>query len=250
MDVIHVQARGDAFEGGEVIGLEKRHDVRPLRQYDLGQRVCPALAAVEDVVAHEPHRTASHRTGVTAVVAGRVGVRFPLVRPISRSSGGRCGCRGPDSSYVSTATLSRFYPLPRAGGAVAVVASFICRCQQSGETGARGFQMLALREGFVSMAGSTGKRIGELLSQMVPLSGHDIDEILHEQSATRKSFGDIALSMGLCRPEHIWKAWCGQLLIDTDPRRIDLERFGIDSQAVGCIPHETARRLNIIPVRV
>jgi len=100
------------------------------------------------------------------------------------------------------------------------------------------------------MAGSTGKRIGELLSQMVPLSGHDIDEILHEQSATRKSFGDIALSMGLCRPEHIWKAWCGQLLIDTDPRRIDLERFGIDSQAVGCIPHETARRLNIIPVRV
>jgi len=100
------------------------------------------------------------------------------------------------------------------------------------------------------MSGSHGKRIGELLSQMVPLSGHDIDEILHEQSATRKPFGDIALAMGLCRPEHIWKAWCGQLLIDGEPRRIDLASFGIDAQAVGCISQEIARRLNIIPVRV
>jgi type IV pilus assembly protein PilB len=100
------------------------------------------------------------------------------------------------------------------------------------------------------MAARHGKRIGELLSQMVPLSGHDIDEILHEQFATRKPFGDIALSMGLCRPEHIWKAWCGQLLIDSDPRRIDLDSFGIDSQALSSIPHETAHRLNIIPVRV
>jgi hypothetical protein len=100
------------------------------------------------------------------------------------------------------------------------------------------------------MGVANGKRIGELLSQMVPLSGHDIDEILQEQSATRKPFGDIALAMGLCRPEHIWKAWCGQLLIDSDPRRIDLNTFGIDTQAIGYIPHQTARQFNVIPVRV
>jgi hypothetical protein len=58
------------------------------------------------------------------------------------------------------------------------------------------------------------------------------------------------LALGLCRPEHVWKAWCGQLLIDPSPRRIDLERLGIDAQAVGCIPQELACRLNIVPVRV
>jgi hypothetical protein len=100
------------------------------------------------------------------------------------------------------------------------------------------------------MPASNGKRIGELLSQLVPLSGHDIDEILHEQSATRKPFGDIALAMGLCRPEHVWKAWHGQLLIDNSPRRIDLDRLGIDAQALSCIPQELACRLNIVPVRV
>ena len=99
-------------------------------------------------------------------------------------------------------------------------------------------------------AAINGKRIGELLSQLVPLSGHDIEEILHEQSATRKPFGDIALAMGLCRPEHVWKAWCGQLLIDASPRRIDLDRLGIDAQATSCIPQELASRLNIVPVRV
>ena len=93
------------------------------------------------------------------------------------------------------------------------------------------------------------KRIGELLSQMVPLSPHDIEEILHEQSATRKPFGDIALSLGLCRPEHVWKAWCGQLL-DGHPRRIELDSFGIDSQAVSHVPEDLAREFGLIPVRV
>ena len=40
-------------------------------------------------------------------------------------------------------------------------------------------------------------RFGELLSRLVPLSGHDIEEILQEQSANRRKFGDIALS---CSP--------------------------------------------------
>ena len=35
-------------------------------------------------------------------------------------------------------------------------------------------------------------RIGELLSQMVPLDGQDVDEILQEQGVTRRRFGEIA----------------------------------------------------------
>ncbi|CAN5582709.1 hypothetical protein BH09PLA1_BH09PLA1_33560 [soil metagenome] len=95
------------------------------------------------------------------------------------------------------------------------------------------------------------KRIGELLSQMVPISLHDIEEILQEQTAsnTKKSFGDIALSMGLCRPEHVWRAWCGQLM-DGPPRRIDLDRAGVDTQALTYISPELANELHVIPVRV
>src|SRR5439155_6477219 len=62
------------------------------------------------------------------------------------------------------------------------------------------------REGEAKMK-SGRARIGELLSRMVPLSGHDVEEILQEQSATRRRFGEIALAWGLCKPEHVWDAW-------------------------------------------
>lgn len=91
-------------------------------------------------------------------------------------------------------------------------------------------------------------RIGELLSQMVPLSGHDVEEILEEQSSSRRRFGEIALSWGLCRPEHVWDAWCRQ---DGDgTETVDLERIGIDAQAAGLLPGEVARKLGVIPIRL
>ena len=93
----------------------------------------------------------------------------------------------------------------------------------------------------------SSKRIGEILSNLVPLSGHDIEEILSEQLATRRRFGDIALSMGLCRPEHIWKATTAQL--DAGPRHVDLDAFGIDSQALEHLPAKTARALGVVPLR-
>src|SRR5687767_9264679 len=91
-------------------------------------------------------------------------------------------------------------------------------------------------------------RIGELLSQMVPLSGHDIDEILQEQEATHRRFGEIAISWGLCQPEHVWTAWCAQL--KTDAQRIDLDVAGIDAQAAVLLPGDVARRWHVIPVRI
>src|SRR5687768_5822111 len=54
-------------------------------------------------------------------------------------------------------------------------------------------------------------RIGELLSGIVPLSNHDVEEILQEQSGTHRKFGEIALAWGLSQPEHVWNAWCRQL---------------------------------------
>lgn len=94
----------------------------------------------------------------------------------------------------------------------------------------------------------SGKRIGERLSHLIPLSSHDIEEILAEQGATGRRFGDIALRMGLCRPEHIWAVWRDQLA--ECPQRVNLNEFGIDAQAVAHVSRELATRFHVVPVRV
>jgi type IV pilus assembly protein PilB len=96
----------------------------------------------------------------------------------------------------------------------------------------------------------TGRpRIGEMLEQMGKLSPHDIDEILHEQSSlgTKKSFGEIALTWGLCEPEHIWRAWANQLSDAFE--RVDLQSIGVDTQAVSRMPRELAVRFCAMPLR-
>jgi len=91
-------------------------------------------------------------------------------------------------------------------------------------------------------------RIGELLSRIVPLSVHDVEEILQEQSGTHRRFGEIALAWGLCQPEHVWNAWCRQLAQGVE--RVDLHKIGIDSQAIALVPEQVARELKVLPVRV
>ena len=100
-------------------------------------------------------------------------------------------------------------------------------------------------------ANRTTNRIGEILSRIIPLSHHDIEEILQEQRHSRRPFGDIALSMGLCQPADIWQAWSGQLdCPDGGIKIVDLDTIGIDSQAVDLMPASDARRWIAIPVRV
>ena len=91
-------------------------------------------------------------------------------------------------------------------------------------------------------------RFGELLGRLVPLTGHDVDEILEEQAATRHRFGEIALSWGLCEPQHLWQAWCDQL--SSRAERIDLDVMGVDAQAAGLIDRTVAHRLGVLPIRV
>ena len=92
-------------------------------------------------------------------------------------------------------------------------------------------------------------RIGELLSELVELSGHDVEEILHEQQTTQRRFGEIALSWGLCQPEHVWSAWSRQVGNGTDVQRVDLDRDGIDAQAVALLHANVARAFRVIPIR-
>jgi hypothetical protein len=90
-------------------------------------------------------------------------------------------------------------------------------------------------------------RFGELLGRLVKLSQHDVEEILEDQNASRRRFGEIALSWGLCEPEHVWQAWCDQLL--SQVQKIDLDALGIDAQAAAMIHREVALQLGAIPIR-
>ncbi len=94
----------------------------------------------------------------------------------------------------------------------------------------------------------SGNRIGERLSQMVPLSGHDIEEILSEQLTTGKRFGEVAIQLGLCSPQQLWRAWSGQLL--ESPQRLNLDEFGIDAQAAAHLPESLAVRFHVMPIRI
>ena len=91
-------------------------------------------------------------------------------------------------------------------------------------------------------------RIGELLKQIVPLNDHDVDEILNEQEANGQRFGEVALSLGVCTPEHVWKAWCDQLTGELET--VDLDQVGIDAQAVVHVPADVASEFRVIPLRL
>jgi hypothetical protein len=91
-------------------------------------------------------------------------------------------------------------------------------------------------------------RIGELLSRIVPLSNHDVEEILQEQSGTHRRFGEIALAWGLCQPEHVWNAWCRQLAQGIET--VDLDEIGIDAQAADILSADVARELEVLPIRI
>lgn len=93
----------------------------------------------------------------------------------------------------------------------------------------------------------TRPRFGELLSHLVTLTPQDISEILEDQTSSRRRFGEIALSLGLCKPQHVWKAWWSQL--SGAPERVDLEAIGIDSQSLCHLPRALAVDYNVIPVR-
>lgn len=92
------------------------------------------------------------------------------------------------------------------------------------------------------------QRFGELLGRLVSLTPHDVSEILEEQASSRRRFGEIALAFGLCKPDHVWRAWWTQL--SGAPERVELDTIGIDTQAVGHLPRELAMQYNVIPLRV
>lgn len=89
-------------------------------------------------------------------------------------------------------------------------------------------------------------QIGQILSQSVPLSDHDLEEILNEQKTTRQRFGDAALALGKARPEQVWEAWLTQ--VRESP--IDLRRVQPEDAAVAAVPAGLATLYSVVPLRV
>ena len=90
-------------------------------------------------------------------------------------------------------------------------------------------------------------KFGQMLSRFVPMSEHDIHEILDEQAVCRRKFGEIALSWSLCRPDHVWRAWCAQLAQEL--QRVDIREVGIDTQALAVVSYSVAREYAVLPLR-
>lgn len=90
-------------------------------------------------------------------------------------------------------------------------------------------------------------RFGEFLRRLMPLSQHDIEEILQEQTSSNRRFGEIAMSMGLATPEQVWRAWLEQLEGRTE--RIKLSDIGIDAQAIGHLPANLAWAKRVVALR-
>ena len=91
-------------------------------------------------------------------------------------------------------------------------------------------------------------RIGELLARQAHLSTHDVQEILAEQVATRKQFGQIALQWGLCQPEDLWRAWFEQL--GHHSPKVKLTKIGVDTRVLSIMPQELAARYGVMPMRM
>jgi hypothetical protein len=88
---------------------------------------------------------------------------------------------------------------------------------------------------------------GDCLGKVVRLTPHDVAEIMEDQAATRRKFGEIALAWGLCRPQHVWQAWWDQLSRQTT--HVDLTRIGVDAQAVVHMRADLAVQFRAIPIR-
>ena len=88
---------------------------------------------------------------------------------------------------------------------------------------------------------------GEVLKRFVPLSAHDVSEILEHQAVSGRRFGEIALLLGLCRPQDVWQAWSAQLA--GRPTPVDLDRVGVDTQALARLDRSLAHEFSAIPIR-
>ena len=86
--------------------------------------------------------------------------------------------------------------------------------------------------------------IGQVLTQMGKLSSIDIDEILVEQNASRRRFGEIAVGWGLCDIQELCDAWCSQA---GHALAVNIDAIGVDPSALDWLSSDVAYSFSVIP---
>ncbi len=229
LNPVHLQPAGDALKNDVVVGLDQGDDIGPLGFDHLGQGIGSSFAAVENVVADDSH--GFYRT-------------HRMIRPAQTTQSIRStpfACLRGRGSASHQQSISFFW-----NAGLPIVALYPAGVTTSAYgTLSNPHDTEDVQQEATEMSHA---RIGELLGQMVKLSGHDVEEILQEQSVTRWRFGDIALSWGLCRPEHIWRAWCQQ--IGDNAPRVNMSEIGVDAQATAYLPRSLALQYQVVPLRM
>lgn len=96
---------------------------------------------------------------------------------------------------------------------------------------------------------ATHRRLGQILLETVPLTPHDVEDVLSEQRHSPATpFGHIAIDLGLCTPQHLWLAFAHQL--EAGPLPIDIDSVGIDAQALYVLPGHLAVEYQALPIRL
>ncbi len=89
--------------------------------------------------------------------------------------------------------------------------------------------------------------IGQILVDMGLLEPWQVDKIMEHQCRTRQRFGQIAVSWGWAKPQHIWGAWAQQLA--TENKVVSLDDIGVDTAATEKVPPAIARQYQVVAVR-
>jgi len=93
----------------------------------------------------------------------------------------------------------------------------------------------------------SSKRLGEILIEMGVLTKSQVRRILEHQQRSRQKFGQIAVAWGWAKPQDVWQAWARQL--SDQPRRINLDEIGLDTEALSAVPVGIARSYKVLPIR-
>ena len=93
------------------------------------------------------------------------------------------------------------------------------------------------------------RRIGQVLQGLGKLSELDIHEVLAEQRSWPRRFGEIAVTLGFCQPEHVWSAWSSQLGADAGAEEVNLDEVGVDAQAADYLSADVAWGSRVMPLR-
>ena len=90
------------------------------------------------------------------------------------------------------------------------------------------------------------RRLGEILVDVGVIDEHQLEIAMSEHQRIGGRLGEVLIDLGLCTEESISRALASQSGVE----HYDLDKAEIDPAVTQYLPHELARRLQVVPVRL